>query len=154
VGLPQTSLTQPVVDSAGRVYVAWTGTAGGGLAVKLARVVASGPRAATVLSAGVPGAALNDVAAGPGGALLVSWSVQRPASSVVYASLRRGGFAFAAPQQLTPDSARGFGVSRAAIAPSTGEAIVTWSHSLPDGGHAEASVNAPVGQSRSRRARR
>ena len=32
---------------------------------------------------------------------------------------------------------------QAAIAPSTGEAVVTWSHSLPDGGHAVASVNAP-----------
>ena len=143
VGLPETSPTQPIVDSAGRVYVAWTGTAGGGLAVKLARVVAAGPRAATVLSAGVPGAALNDVAAGPGGALLVAWSVQRPSSNVVYASLRRDGPAFAAPQQLTPDDASGFGVGRAAIAPSTGEAVVTWSHSLPGGGHAVASVNAP-----------
>ena len=142
VGLPETSLTQPVVDSANRVYVAWTGTAGGGLAVKLARVVAAGPRAAAILSAGVPGAALNDVAAGPHGALLAAWSVQRPASNVVYASLRRGA-AFTGAQQLTPDGASGFGVARAAIAPSTGEAVVTWSHSLPDGGHAEASVNAP-----------
>jgi hypothetical protein len=143
VGLPETSTTQPVVDSAGRVYVAWTGTSGGGLAVKLARVVATGPRAATILSAGVPGAALNDVAAGPGGALLVSWSVQRPSSNVVYASLRRDGGAFAGPQQITPEDVNGFGVSRAAIAPSTGEAVVTWSHSRPDGGHVQASVNAP-----------
>lgn len=143
VGLPETPLTQPVVDSTGRVYVAWTGTAAGGLAVKLARVVASGPRASTILSAGVPGAALNDIAAGPGGALLVAWSVERPSSNVVYASLRRGGAAFEAPQQLTPDGAGGFGVGRAAISPLTGEAVVTWSHILPGGGRAVASVNVP-----------
>lgn len=141
-GLPETSLTLPVVDSEGRLYVAWTGTERGALAVKLARVVASGPRAPTTLSAGVPGAALNDIAAGPRGVLLVSWSVERPGSTVVYASLRRSAAGFAAPQQLTPEIVRGFGVSRAAIARSTGEAVVTWSHIVPGiaGGRAKAST--------------
>jgi hypothetical protein len=122
----------PLVDSAKRVYVIWTGVADGHLAVKLARIAASSPGPTVVLSGPVAGAAVDDAAAGPAGSLAVSWSVLRGAFSVTYASLRRGTGKFAAPERLTPEGTQGLGGSRVAFQPLTGEAIVTWGYVAAD----------------------
>jgi hypothetical protein len=120
-------LAVPLVDSAGRTYVTWTGSSGGALAVKLAGVTAAGIRAPAVLSGGVPGAALEDAAAGPRGALAASFAVAGPSTTTVYASLRDPGGVIGAPARLTPVGALGVGGSRVAFDPLGGAAVVTWS---------------------------
>jgi hypothetical protein len=131
------------VAAGARVYVAWTGVAGGARAVKFERVIADGPRERVILSAGVPGAALDDAAAHPRGSIVVSWSVLGSESTVTFASLRRGAGAFAAPQRLTAPGARGIGFSRAAFQPLTGEAVVTSGHIAGQTGAVQASVSPP-----------
>ena len=131
------------VAAGARVYVAWTGASDGERAVKFARVVADGPREQVVLSAGAPGAALDDAAAHARGSVVVAWSVAGSESTVTYASLRRGRGAFAAPERLTPAAMRGIGSSRAAFQPLTGEAVVTWGVIAGQTGAARASVSPP-----------
>ena len=131
------------VDAGAGVYVAWTGASSGARAVKFARVVADGPRERVILSAGVPGAALDDAAAHPKGAVVVSWSVLGSASTVTYASLRRSAGAFAAPERLTAPGVRGIGFSRAAFQPLTGEAVVTSGYIAGQTGAVQASVSPP-----------
>jgi hypothetical protein len=130
----------PVIDSAKRTYVAWTGANAGAPAVKLAQVTASGPRGEVLLSGSIPGAAVDDAAAGPNQALAVSWS----AVGTTYASLRRGGGVFAAPERLVPAGVTGFGDSRVAFQPLSGEAVVAWSYGTAGGtGAIQASVSPP-----------
>jgi hypothetical protein len=131
----------PVIDSLGRTYVAWTGAAAAGLAVKLGQLTAAGVRGVTVPSGAISGAAVDDAAAGPHAAIVISWSVAAPPAAIVYASLRGSGGAFAAPELLTPAGARGIGGSRAAFEPLTGQAVVTWSAVGSDG---RAVLNAAV----------
>ncbi len=142
VVLADTDQAIPVIDSLGRTYVTWTGVAGGALAVKFGQLTGSGVRGATAASAGIPGATVEDAAAGPRGALVISWAVAGPPAPAVYASLwgRDGGFA--PPERLTAAGTLGLSGSRAAFAPLTGQPVVTWSAVGGDGG---AVLNAAVG---------
>jgi len=112
-------------------------------AVKLARVDKAGAHDQVVLSHGVPRAALDAAAAGPAGALAVTWSApSSPAGpSVTYASLRRGG-AFSA-DRLAPAGIAGIGNSRVAFQPLSGRAVVTWEYVNGSQGAVEVSTNGP-----------
>jgi hypothetical protein len=133
----------PVIDSAPRAYVTWTGVSHGAPVVKLGRITAEGPRASTVLSRGVTGAAVDDAAAGPDRSLAVSWSAMTDYRTTrTYASLRRGDGLFGAPVQLTPDGVSGLTGSRLAFQPVTGEAVVAFVSVTPGGtGVIQASVS-------------
>ena len=141
-GGPAGNPALPVVDSTGNAYVAWTGVAQGTSAVKLARVDSTGARGRVLLSQGVPGAALDAVAAGPAGSLVVTWSSPSapPGASVTYASLRRGGV-FAPAESLTPAGVAGIGNSRVAFQPLTGQAVVTWEYVNGSQGAVEVSTS-------------
>ncbi len=118
----------PVADSGGATYVAWTGrTASGRRAVRFARVGPGASRRALVLSR-QRGAVLDDVAAGPGRALAVTWSAaqptkRRPFVVATFAAVRRarGGFD---SDRLTPSTAVTAPGSRVAFQPLTGEPVV------------------------------
>jgi len=114
-----------LVDSSGRVYVAWTGGLQGAPVVKFAPVTARGPGSRSLLSGSLRGAVLDDAAAGPGSSLLVSWFDVRGSSGIgpVYASLRRGGGTFAPAVQLTSAIITAYS-GIVAFQPVTGEAIV------------------------------
>jgi hypothetical protein len=135
------ALAIPLIDSAGRTYLSWTGASAGGLAVKFGQLTAAGVRGVTVPSGATAGASLEDAAAGPDGAIVLSWSVEAPPATVVYASLRGRDGAFAAPERLTPAGSAGIGGSRAAFQPVTGRAVVTWS---AVGGDGRPVLNAAV----------
>jgi len=129
----------PLVDSSGRVYVTWTGGRAGAPVVKLARITPGGIGSRTLLSGSLPGAALADAVAGPGNALLVTWSDVSGSnySGPIYASLRRGENPFTPAVRLT--SAGGSGI--VGFQPVTGEALVV---SGPYGlAELQASVNSP-----------
>jgi hypothetical protein len=129
----------PLVDSAGRVYVTWTGGRAGAPVVKLAHITPGGIGARTVLSGSLPGAALGGAVAGPADALLVTWSDVSGSnySGPIYASLRRGGGPFAPPVQLTATGGSGI----IGFQPVTGEAFVVTG---PYGAAGlQASVNSP-----------
>lgn len=116
----------PLVDSYGRVYLVWTGGLQHAPIVKLAELTASGVGYWTALSDSSLGAALDDAAAGPGGALLVSWFDESHSTSgvgPVYASLRRGSNRFALAVRLTGEQVTG-GSGLVAFQPSSGEALV------------------------------
>lgn len=116
----------PIIDSVGRTYVAWTGLTGTVLSVKFAQVTAAGPRGLASPSGDIPGGAAEDAAAGPGEAIVVSWSVAGTSAATTYASLRRGSAGFAAAERLTPVGSAGIAGSRAGFASTTGQAVVTW----------------------------
>jgi len=134
----------PVVDSTGNAYVAWTGVAQGVTAVKIVRVDSTGAHNQALLSQGVPGAALDALAAGTAGALAVTWSApSTPAgSSVTYASLRRGS-TFAPADRLTPPGVTGIGFSRVAFEPLSGHAVVTWGYLSGTHGAIRVSTSEP-----------
>ena len=125
----------PLADSRGATYVTWTGRARSGRrAVKFARVGAGGARVvrrALVLSR-ERGAVLDDAAAGPRGALAVTYTAPRPTAArpllyATFAALRRGGRiggAFGRPQRLTPPNVFAAPGSRVAFHPLTGEPVV------------------------------
>ena len=116
----------PLVDSFGHVYLAWTGGLEGAPIVKLAELAASGIGFWTPLSDSLVGGALDDAAAGPNGALLVSWFDERHSTSgigPVYASLRRGGGRFELAVRLTGEDVTG-GSGLVAFQPLSGEALV------------------------------
>jgi hypothetical protein len=124
----------PIIDSGGRAFVAFTGVSVGTSVVEVARITAGGARDVSVVSGAVAGASVEDAAAGPRGSVVVAWSAPATLShTIVYASLRRGGGAFAQPERLTPDGVAGIAGSRAAFAPLTGQAVVTWSAVGADG---------------------
>ena len=102
----------------------------------------TGARGGVLLSQGVPGAALDAVAAGPAGSLVVTWSSPSapPGASVTYASLRRGGV-FAPAESLTPAGVAGIGNSRVAFQPLTGQAVVTWEYVNGSQGAVEVSTS-------------
>ena len=119
----------PIADSRGATYVAWTGpNRRGRSAVKLARIDSTGARRPTVLSR-LPGAKLDDVAAGPSGALAVTWTAPRPTADKPYtmasfAVVRRGRGRFGEAERLSPASITVAHGSRVAFQPLTGEPVV------------------------------
>jgi len=116
----------PLVDSYGRVYVAWTGGLQGAPIVKLAQLTAHGAGFWTPLSDSWQGGMLDDATVGPDGALLVSWfDVSHSTSGVgpVYASLRRGSERFDLAVKLTGEDVTG-GSGLVALQPLDGEAFV------------------------------
>ena len=116
------------------MFVAWTGTVHGAPAVKLAQITTGGPRHNTVLSGQMPGAAVDDAAAGPDRALAVSWSAMDTGSvTASYASVWRGSGAFSRPERLTPAGARGLTGSRVAFQPLTGDVVAVWRYIAADG---------------------
>jgi hypothetical protein len=125
---PHAAPVVPVADSGGATYVVWTGhTATGGRAVRFARVGTGASRRALVLSH-QRGAVLDDVGAGPGEAVAVSWSApqptrRRPLVVATFAAVRRAGGGFRAAR-LTPSTAVTARGSRVAFQPLTGEPVV------------------------------
>ena len=128
------SPVQLVADAKGATYVAWTGrTRTGRQVVKFARVgvgVGGGgvSRRPLVLSR-ERGAVLDDIAAGPGGALAVTYTAPRPTAKrpllfATFAALRRGGATFARADRLTPTHVFVAQGSRVAFQPLTGEPLV------------------------------
>ena len=120
---------QPVADEKGASYVAWTGrTRTGRQVVKFARVGPGASRTPLVLSR-QRGAVLDDIAAGPGGALAVTYTAPRPTAKrpllfATFATLRRGGATFARADRLTPADVFVAQGSRVAFQPLTGEPLV------------------------------
>jgi len=138
----------PFADSRGATYVAWTGRdRRARSAVKLARIDSDGVGRAAILSR-QRGATLDDVAAGPGRALAVTWTAPRPTAEAPFvmasfASVRRRG-AFGTAERLTPPSitvARG---SRVAFQPLTGEPVVAVPYLLGFTVAVGAAVGQPV----------
>ncbi|MEA2154977.1 MAG: hypothetical protein QOE11_1117 [Solirubrobacteraceae bacterium] len=125
---PRAAPVIPIADSAGATYVAWTGrTRSGRRAVKFARVGTGASRRALVVSH-ERSAALDDVAAGPGRALAVTWAApqptrRRPFIVATFAAVRRAGGGFDS-DRLTPPTAVAQRGSRVAFQPLTGEPVV------------------------------
>jgi len=137
-----------LVDSFGHVYLAWTGGLDGAPIVKLAELTASGIGFWTPLSDSLVGGALDDVTAGPNGALLVSWfDVRHSTSGVgpVYASLRRGSGRFELAARLTGEDVTG-GSGLVAFQPLSGEALVV--SGVIVGGVTTLQVSSDAGTSR------
>lgn len=136
----------PVIDTAKHVFVAWTGTVRGAPVVKLTRITTSGPRATTVLSGKLLGAAVDDAAAGPDRSLAVSWSAMETHSvTASYASVRRANAPFSRPERLTPPGSLGLTGSRVAFQPVSGDAVVVWRFIAPDGTGALGATVNPAG---------
>ena len=120
---------QPVADEKGATYVAWTGrTRTGRQAVKFARVGPGASRTPLVLSR-QRGAVLDDIAAGPGRALAVTYTAPRPTRArpllfATFAALRRDRATFARADRLTPGDVFAAQGSRVAFQPLTGEPLV------------------------------
>jgi hypothetical protein len=120
---------QPVADEKGATYVAWTGrTRTGRQAVKFARIGAHPSRTPLVISR-QRGAVLDDIAAGPGGALAITYTApqptpKRPLLFATFAALRREGATFARADRLTPTDVFVAQGSRVAFQPLTGEPLV------------------------------
>lgn len=117
-----------LADSSGATYVAWTGrTRTGRRAVKFARFGGGGSVRPIVLSR-ERGAVLDDVAAGPGRALVITYAAPRPTRAnplmvSTFAALRRGGGAFE-HDRLTPLGFAATRGSRVAFHPLTGAPVV------------------------------
>jgi hypothetical protein len=116
----------PFADSNGATYVAWTHATRRANSVTLARVGPAGPVSRSVVSR-QRGAMLDDVAAGPDGAIAVTWaavlSKTNPLLTATYAALRRAGGTFTV-DRLSPPSAIVARGSRVAFQPLTGQAVV------------------------------
>jgi hypothetical protein len=118
----------PIADSGGGTYVAWTGRGlHGRRAVRFARV---GPAAAGrgLELSHQRNTVLDDVAAGPDGALAVTWSAvkptrRRPFLMATFAAVRRRGGAFEI-DRLTPPTVTVARGSRVAFQPLTGQPVV------------------------------
>ena len=123
-----------VVDSTGRVVVAWSGLDG---ATRRVRAAADDPSGgfgpAQDVSAPGEDALLSGLAAGPGGRLIAVWDggVEDPASSVRAAVAPAAGEPFGPPESVSPagQEAR-FG--RAAFDPASGRATIVFSN-RPEG---------------------
>ena len=119
----------PVADEKGATYVAWTGrTRTGRQAVKFARIGSHPSRTPQVLSR-QRGAVLDDIAAGPGRALAVTYTAPQPTPArpllfATFAALRRDGATFARADRLTPTDVFVAQGSRVAFQPLTGEPLV------------------------------
>jgi hypothetical protein len=116
----------PFADSTGATYVAWTHATRQANSVTLARVGRAGPVSRSVVSR-QRGAMLDDVAAGPDGAIAVTWaavlSKANPLLTATYAGVRRDGPVFAV-ERLSPPSAIVARGSRVAFHPLTGQVVV------------------------------
>jgi len=123
---PREAPVLPFVDSTEAPYVAWTHATRRANSVTVARVGRAGPVSRSVVSR-QRGAMLDDVAAGPDGAIAVTWaavlSKDNPLLTATYAGLRRSGAVFAV-QRLSPPSAIVARGSRVAFHPLTGQAVV------------------------------
>jgi hypothetical protein len=123
---PREAPVLPVADSSGATYVAWTHATPRANSVTLARIGRSGPVSRSVVSR-QRGAMLDDVAAGPGRAIAVTWaavlSKDNPLLSATYAGVRRAGGLFDV-QRLSPPTAIVARGSRVAFQPLTGQAVV------------------------------
>jgi hypothetical protein len=116
----------PFASSDGAAYVAWTHATSRANSVTLARVGSRGAVSPIVVSR-QRGAMLDDAAAGPGGAVAITWAAVLSSTNLLltatYAALRRGTASFEV-QRLSPTAsivARG---SRVAFHPLTGQAVV------------------------------
>jgi hypothetical protein len=122
----------PVADSSGATYVTWTHRTRRANSVILARVGPEGPVSRMVVSR-QRGALLDDVAAGPDGALAVTWaavlSSTNPLLTATYAAIRRRGEPFVV-DRLSPANAIAARGSRVAFHPLTGQAVVAIPFSL------------------------
>lgn len=121
----------PVADAKGGTYVAWTGRLRTGRqAVKFARVGAGSRAAGTPLVLSRQrGAVLDDIAAGPGRSLAVTYTAPQPTRArpllfATFAALRRDGATFARADRLTPADVFVAQGSRVAFQPLTGEPLV------------------------------
>jgi hypothetical protein len=116
----------PVADTNGATYVAWTHRTRRANSVTLARVGPTGPVSRSVVSR-QRGALLDDVAAGPDGALAVTWaavlSSTNPLLTATYAAVRRSGAIFTV-DRLSPANAIAARGSRVAFQPLTGQVVV------------------------------
>ncbi len=116
----------PFADSSGATYVAWTHATRQANSVIVARVGRAGPVSRSVVSR-QRGAMLDDVAAGPDGAIAVTWaavlSKTNPLLTATYAGVRRAGPVFAV-ERLSPASAIVARGSRVAFHPLTGQVVV------------------------------
>jgi hypothetical protein len=116
----------PFADSTAATYVAWTHGTRQANSVTLARVGRDGPVSRSIVSR-QRGAMLDDVAAGPDGAIAVTWAAvlsrENPLLTATYAALRRSGGVFAV-QRLSPSNAIVARGSRVAFHPLTGQAVV------------------------------
>jgi hypothetical protein len=123
---PREATVLPFADSDATMYVAWTHATRQANSVTLARVGRDGPVSRSVVSR-QRGAMLDDVAAGPAGAVAVTWAAvlsrENPLLTATYAGLRRSGPAFAV-QRLSPSNAIVARGSRVAFHPLTGQAVV------------------------------
>ena len=99
----------PLVDSSGATYVAWTHGTRQANSVTLARVGPAGPVSRSVVSR-QRGAMLDDVAAGPDGAIAVTWaavlSKENPLLTATYAGLRRSGAGVRGPAAVAAERDR------------------------------------------------
>jgi hypothetical protein len=137
----------PLVDTSGRIYVAWNGAEHGLLAVKFAGITASGAGAPITLSAPGSAATIDGAAAGPPNALVVSWSghppgTVRPLPGVLYASLHRAHGQFAPAVRLTPGTVSA-GSGLVAFQPVTGEAVVISGAIANGNAQLQASISPP-----------
>jgi len=118
-----------VVDSTGRHVAAWSGSDGPNARVRVARMDASGRliKDPDVSPAGVDGQ-LADLAAGPGGRLLVAWDDwDLESSHQVFAAYAAGpGQPFGPAEAVSP--AQEARAGQAAFDPGTGNPTVTWSN--------------------------
>jgi hypothetical protein len=125
---PRAAPVVAVADSRGGTYVAWTGrTRDRRRVVRFARVGPGGPERALELSR-QPSAVLDDVAAGPGRALAVTWSAsrsarRRPVTAATFAAVRGDGGAFDV-DRLTPAAVTVARGSRVAFQPLTDQPVV------------------------------
>ncbi len=116
----------PFTDSSGATYVAWTHATRQANSVTIARVARTGPATRSVVSR-QRGSMLDDVAAGPGGAIAVTWaavlSSENPLLTATYAGVRREGATFSV-DRLSPAAAIVARGSRVAFHPLTGQVVV------------------------------
>src|SRR5829696_4704814 len=122
---------RPAFDSDGAPWVAWTGADAGATVVKAARLSGTAaPGDVTTLSPGQPGSILDDLAAGPRGALLAAWTTTDPTptagatTTTTSAATRSPAAGWTPPEVLTPGGAAAIFGARAAYDPSTGEPAV------------------------------
>jgi hypothetical protein len=137
----------PFVDSTGAAYVAWTHATRRANSVTLARVGPRGTRGRSVVSR-QRGAMLDDVAAGPGGAIAVTWAAVlsgagAPLQTATYAGLRRAGATFDV-QRLSPAGVLVGRGSRVAFQPLTGQAVVAIPYAIGRTVAVAAAVSSPA----------
>jgi hypothetical protein len=118
-----------VVDSSGRVVVAWSGTDGVARRVRVARDDGPGDSIGVPTDVSLPGdeAVLTDLAAGPGGRLIAVWGNGTFDADQVKAAVSDGaGAPFGLPEAVSP--AQEAHAGHAAFDPRTGVPTVVWTN--------------------------